>query len=711
MFQSYASDLVLGDTNDARDIFRRDLVTGAVERVSTKADGTQINLNSEHASVSHDGRYILFESVSDLLVTSDTNSKSDVFRKDMVTGEVVRVSTNAAEAELVDFSLGSQISADGKFALFGTQVGSLVAGDTNNTFDIFRKNITTGEIVCVSSHGATIGNGASFNGPFGADSNSVIFDSVATNLGAFETNNASDVFIRNLESGSIARQSVSIDGNEANGPSDGGVLTSDGRYLVFASAANNLVAGDTNNAADIFRKDLVDGGKVIRVSTGVGDTEATGGFSSNASVSADGRYVVFVSTASNLVMGDTNSVADVFRKDLVTGEIVRLSASAAGIQGDDESLESSISQDGRYVVFSSNSSNLTAGDGNGNKDVFRVDTALFSRAAALAEGRIVEMRFGTGSASSLQIVWGDGTADTAAPMNGSVAFSHTYATAGAKAVLVTSHDGELTSITPYRIDLAAGQMARSTTQSDTVTGAAGNDVLVGDSFANILIGKGGNDTYVVDNALDVVSEDGAAGIDTVFASTNYQLTANVENLTGAGTAGLLLKGTSVANIIKGTTGHDRIHGGAGRDTLSGSSGRDIFVFDAKPNKRTNVDKIADFNVKDDTIQLAKSVFNKIAKKGTLAKICLLDRPRREGRLGSDRLRQEDRRAVLRQRRQRRPHGNPDRHVAEEPQGNFQQGLLCDLSGEFKLLIAYGHLAPRLSSSASQSRGCPDQVRA
>lgn len=163
VFQSYSNDLVSGDTNNARDIFRRDLVTGAIERVSTKADGTEINLNSEHASVSHDGRYILFESASDALVTGDTNGKSDVFRKDMVTGEVLRVSTGGAGAQLGDFSLGSQISADGQFAVFATQDGSLVAGDTNGTFDIFLKNIATDAVTCVSKLGAIIGNGASSN--------------------------------------------------------------------------------------------------------------------------------------------------------------------------------------------------------------------------------------------------------------------------------------------------------------------------------------------------------------------------------------------------------------------------------------------------------------------------------------------------------------------------------------------------------------------
>ncbi len=597
---------------------------GAIERVSTKADGTQVSLNSEHASVSHDGRYILFESASDTLVAGDTNSRSDVFRKDMVTGEVVRVSTDAAGAQLGDFSLGSQISADGQFAVFATQDASLVAGDTNNTFDIFLKNIATDEVTCVSSHGAIIGNGASSNARFSADGASVIFDSVANNLVAFETNNASDVFIFNVASGAITRQSVSINGNEAMGASSGGVLSADGRYLVFASAADNLVTGDTNGEVDIFRKDFDDGGKVVRVSTGAGETEANGG-STNASITADGRYVVFVSTASNLVAGDTNGVADVFRKDLVTGAIIRLSASAAGLEGNGPSTFASIGQDGRYVVFSSDASNLTAGDTNGNADVFRVDTTQFSRAGALLEGRIVEMRFGTGSASSLQIAWGDGSTDRVTPAQGSAAFSHTYANAGVKAALVTSQDGDLTWTIPYRIDLSAGQMARDTALFDTVTGAGGNDVLTGDAYGNILVGKGGNDTYWVDNALDAISEEAGSGTDAVFTSINYRLAAHVENLTGTGSVGLMLEGTSFANVIRGTTGHDRLCGRSGKDTLWGGTGRDIFVFDTRPNKKTNLDKLADFNVKDDTIWLDNAVFRKLGKKGTESKPARLDR--------------------------------------------------------------------------------------
>ncbi len=259
---------------------------------------------------------------------------------------------------------------------------------------------------------------------------------------------------------------------------------------------------------------------------------------------------------------------------------------------------------------------LTAGDTNGNADVFRVDTTQFLRAGALLEGRIVEMRFGTGSASSLQIAWGDGSTDRVTPAQGTAAFSHTYAKAGVKAALVTSQDGDLTWTIPYRIDLAAGQMARDTALFDTVTGAAGNDVLTGDSYGNILVGKGGNDTYWVDNALDTISEEAGSGTDTVFASISYRLAAHVENLTGTGSAGLVLKGTSLANVIRGTAGHDRLYGGSGRDTLWGGAGRDLFVFDTKPNKATNLDKLADFNVKDDTIWLDNAVFRKLGKKGT-----------------------------------------------------------------------------------------------
>ncbi len=148
--------------------------------------------------------------------------------------------------------------------------------------------------------------------------------------------------------------------------------------------------------------------------------------------------------------------------------------------------------------------------------------------------------------------------------------------------------------------------------SDILDGGAGADTMVGgDDFASR-----NNTTYFVDNVLDQCIETWSGGTDRIVASVNWTLGNHIENLTAAGSDGLALSGNSLANTIVGNSGNNRITGGAGSDTLSGGDGSDAFVFNTKPNKNTNLDKITDFNVKADSIWLDNKVFTKLGKKGS-----------------------------------------------------------------------------------------------
>ena len=147
-------------------------------------------------------------------------------------------------------------------------------------------------------------------------------------------------------------------------------ISSDGRYVAFYSDASNLVSGDTNGTGDVFVKDLLTG-TITRVSTDAANAQANSS-STESSISSDGRYVAFRSNASNLVTGDTNGTYDVFVKDLLTGTITRVSTDAANAQANSTSFDPSISSDGRYVAFYSTASNLSPDDGRYNSDVFRV---------------------------------------------------------------------------------------------------------------------------------------------------------------------------------------------------------------------------------------------------------------------------------------------------------------------------------------------------
>jgi Ca2+-binding RTX toxin-like protein len=265
-----------------------------------------------------------------------------------------------------------------------------------------------------------------------------------------------------------------------------------------------------------------------------------------------------------LVAGDSNGRSDVFRKDLLTGAITRISVAVDGAQGSADSYIAQMSPDGRYVVFESDADNLVGGDTNARTDIFRVDTVLRDNAVAVAENRFVELTLNVGSASSVSIAWGDGITSTVTPAGGGAAFHHAYAVNGPRAATITVEEGGQTWIVPYHIDLTTTKVGRDTTRFDTLTGHSGKDALTGDPYANILKGVAGDD------------------------------------------------------MLKGLEGNDQLFGGLGNDTLQGGTGQDIFVFDTKVNKKSNLDRIVDFKVKDDTIWLDNKYLPKLGK-GTTTK--------------------------------------------------------------------------------------------
>jgi Tol biopolymer transport system component len=167
------------------------------------------------------------------------------------------------------------------------------------------------------------------------------------------------------------RVSVSSSEQQANASSGDVAISASGRFVVFHSGATNLVAHDTNGVTDVFVRDRKTG-LTRRVSVATGGAQANG-FSGDAKISANGRFVVFNSDATNLVPNDTNNRQDVFIRDLKTKTTRRISVSSAGEQADDGSADGSISADGRFVAFESDATNLIASDGNGFRDIFLRD--------------------------------------------------------------------------------------------------------------------------------------------------------------------------------------------------------------------------------------------------------------------------------------------------------------------------------------------------
>jgi len=271
-------------------------------------------------------------------------------------------------------STASLLNSDGRFLAFTSAASDLVANDTNGVTDVFIRNLQTNALERISvSNNKTQANGESEVFALSDDGRYVVFASDSSNLVDNDTNNVRDIFIRDTQTASTRRISVARDGTQADGVSDLAAISADGRYVVFSSIGSNLVPGDTNGAVDVFLRDLqTETTELIGIANeGIqGNSES---LSPDAAISANGRYVVFYSYASNLVANDTNDVADIFVRDRQTGTTKRISVGTNRTEANDISLSPSISADGRYVVFSSLASNLVSGDTNETGDIFVYD--------------------------------------------------------------------------------------------------------------------------------------------------------------------------------------------------------------------------------------------------------------------------------------------------------------------------------------------------
>ena len=385
VFSSDASDLVAGDSNLTFDVFVRDLALGTTVRASTDSGGSEGNGESFYAAISDDGRYVSFQSAATNLVAGDTNGKSDIFRMDLQTGALARVSTDSSGVQANNRSQQSDISSDGRYVAFVSYASNLAAGASNGQGNIFRKDLTTGVTVLVSANDqGTAGNDESAAVPtISGDGRYVAFDSLANNLVSGDSSDSVDVFRKDLDTGAIVLVNSNASGIKADRDADTSAMSSDGRYVAFRSSATNLVAGGFNTQVHIFRKDLSDG-SILLVSTDSSGNLGNGD-SIFPAISADGRYVAFQTHSTNLFAGDGLNSEDIVRKDLQTGEIVLVNADSGGIQGDSSADRPAMSGDGNFVSFYSEATNLAPNDRNGQSDVFRKN--LTTGAVAIVSSR------------------------------------------------------------------------------------------------------------------------------------------------------------------------------------------------------------------------------------------------------------------------------------------------------------------------------------
>lgn len=367
-FWSYATNLVQNDTNGVQDIFVHDRATGATTRISVSATGEEADNYSNDVHIDASGRYVAFQSAASNLM-GDKIGGIHVYVHDRETGQQRRVSVASNGTAGNDWSFLGQISADGRFVCFTSFASNLVPGDSNGTVDAFVHDRQTGQTtrVSVSSAGQQ-GNGPSGAYAISADGRFVAIASHATNLVQGDTNGSMDAFVHDRLTAQTTRISIATDGQQGNGASVAYALSADGRYAVLESDASNFVANDTNDTLDIFVHDRQ---TAETTCVSVSPTGQIGNGGCNTpTISANGRYVAFGSVANNLVANDTNGHRDAFVRDLALSQTRLISISNDGAQGDSTSGGCSFSANAVSIAFVSYASNLVSGDTNQAADIF-----------------------------------------------------------------------------------------------------------------------------------------------------------------------------------------------------------------------------------------------------------------------------------------------------------------------------------------------------
>lgn len=360
-FQSAATNLVSGDTNSVTDVFIYDRESNSVSLISKSSAGLIGNGMSFDPSVSADGRYVMFASDASNLVVGDTNNRSDSFVHDRNTGETIRVSIGTNGSQHNFPSLEGAISSDGRYAAFRS-FAAFDPADINSTTDIYVRDLVLGTTTWVTKTAAGNSNHSGISFPAMSGDGTVIgFTSASTTFVSGDTNNVIDVFTFDRKTNAIQRVSVSSSGLQANQGSSTPSLNQDGTRIAFATDASNLVSGDVNGQRDVVIYDRTTSTQSL---VSISDTGARiNGSSQNRrafSVSADGRYVVFQTPAPNVVAGDTNTLADLFIRDTIANRTERVSLTNFETAPNGQSVDGTISADGRWVGFRSFATNMVA---------------------------------------------------------------------------------------------------------------------------------------------------------------------------------------------------------------------------------------------------------------------------------------------------------------------------------------------------------------
>lgn len=358
-FRSTADNLVPGDTNGVEDVFIKDIETGAIIMASTTENGEPAKGGSQEPTISGDGSYITFISNATNLTPGVSGGSLQVFVKNLQTGEVKLASANGQGEEGDGASEKTVISADGRFVAFSSNAANLVPGDTNGTLDVFLRDNETGSLTLVSaSPEGQPGNGPSgYNyGPsISADGRYVAFGSGAANLLPSDTDDVQDIFVKDTQSGGLELASVTQEGVKGNDLSLGPTISADGSRVLFRTFATNLSAVQGERRSDVYLKDLNNGSLTLVSTDGEGQRIDKGGY--DPAIAGDGMSAAFVVNTTTL--GIPVALDNVYRKDFNDGSLDLVSADDSGTPGNGGSISPSLSADGLSIAFESQATNLT----------------------------------------------------------------------------------------------------------------------------------------------------------------------------------------------------------------------------------------------------------------------------------------------------------------------------------------------------------------
>ncbi len=575
----------------------------------------------------------------------------------------------------IDNPFGAHVShfgytVDGDL-LVSSRSADLDSGDTNNRADIYLIDTNTGAAERLSlAFDGSEPNGDSFYGSFSSDGASLIFTSSATNLIEGGTNSGFNVFERNLQTGEVTLISTSENGDFANGNSVSRGISGDGRFILFESEASNLVPNDSNFSTDVFVYDTLDN-KIIRLS------ETADGISGSGDSILPGfvpgtNIVSFITEASNLLENDNNSADDAVFTDIGSGEFETLDFSGP-VQPNDDAFSVGFNSTREFAFLTTQATNLVANDTSPDFSIVRVPTAQILASLSIRGSELTDNLMGTNQSDFiLGLAWDDtiragrgadlinagsgndllfgeaggdvlngesgndeleGGSGQDDINGGSGVDTATFRTAGSGVVAnLTSGigtQGNANGDTYTSIENLVGSDF-----GDTLTGSSGNNLILGGRGNDNLRGSAGNDRLEGGIGRDDVN--GGSGTDSAaFATAGAGVTLNltagtgtrgnatgdtytsIENVIGSnfddvitGSSGRnILVGGRGEDTLRGSAGDDLLRGGLGDDILNGGSGNDQFRFDTALDAATNVDTIQNYSVSNDEIELDDRVFD------------------------------------------------------------------------------------------------------